>query len=179
MCCLLWRIYEMHPALSLKTGCDKFKEQILTDVAAQLASYDTDSADHLAFMEAATTSRVVALESTMVVYESWRSAMESAVDDIRYYLDSVQSEISKMNIHWDQSVRASASSKLGILGEPLLVPQRPPAGQWTDGPHGHRVEHQRQETGLGQLNAQTILPPNGMPNFDFPQYSPHFGSVPH
>jgi ribonuclease HI len=22
MCCLLWRIYKMHPALSLKTGCD-------------------------------------------------------------------------------------------------------------------------------------------------------------
>jgi hypothetical protein len=22
MCCLLWRIYEMHPALSLKSGCD-------------------------------------------------------------------------------------------------------------------------------------------------------------
>jgi hypothetical protein len=22
MCCLLWRIYEMHPALSLKFGCD-------------------------------------------------------------------------------------------------------------------------------------------------------------
>ena len=24
MCCLLWRIYEMHPALSLKSGCDNF-----------------------------------------------------------------------------------------------------------------------------------------------------------
>jgi hypothetical protein len=24
MCCLFWRMYEMHPALSLKTGCDKF-----------------------------------------------------------------------------------------------------------------------------------------------------------
>jgi hypothetical protein len=23
MCCLLWRMYEMHPALSLKTGCDR------------------------------------------------------------------------------------------------------------------------------------------------------------
>jgi hypothetical protein len=22
MCCLLWHIYEMHPALSLKSGCD-------------------------------------------------------------------------------------------------------------------------------------------------------------
>jgi hypothetical protein len=22
ICCLLWRMYEMHPALSLKTGCD-------------------------------------------------------------------------------------------------------------------------------------------------------------
>jgi hypothetical protein len=22
MCCLLWRMYEMHPALSLKSGCD-------------------------------------------------------------------------------------------------------------------------------------------------------------
>ena len=22
MCCLLWRIYEMHPVLSLKSGCD-------------------------------------------------------------------------------------------------------------------------------------------------------------
>jgi hypothetical protein len=22
MCCLIWRIYEMHPALSLKFGCD-------------------------------------------------------------------------------------------------------------------------------------------------------------
>jgi hypothetical protein len=22
MCCLIWRIYEMHPALSLKSGCD-------------------------------------------------------------------------------------------------------------------------------------------------------------
>jgi hypothetical protein len=30
MCCLLWRIYEMHPSLSLKSGCDidqfKFRE---------------------------------------------------------------------------------------------------------------------------------------------------------
>jgi hypothetical protein len=24
MCCLLWRIYEMHPALSLKSGCDTY-----------------------------------------------------------------------------------------------------------------------------------------------------------
>jgi hypothetical protein len=23
MCCLLWCIYEMHPPLSLKSGCDK------------------------------------------------------------------------------------------------------------------------------------------------------------
>jgi hypothetical protein len=23
ICCLLWRMYEMHPALSLKSGCDK------------------------------------------------------------------------------------------------------------------------------------------------------------
>ena len=23
MCCLLWHIYEMHPALSLKSGCDR------------------------------------------------------------------------------------------------------------------------------------------------------------
>jgi hypothetical protein len=23
ICCLLWRMYEMHPALSLKTGCDR------------------------------------------------------------------------------------------------------------------------------------------------------------
>jgi hypothetical protein len=23
ICCLLWRMYEMHPALFLKTGCDK------------------------------------------------------------------------------------------------------------------------------------------------------------
>jgi hypothetical protein len=23
ICCLLWRMYEMHPALLLKTGCDK------------------------------------------------------------------------------------------------------------------------------------------------------------
>jgi hypothetical protein len=22
ICCLLWRMYEMHPALSLKSGCD-------------------------------------------------------------------------------------------------------------------------------------------------------------
>jgi hypothetical protein len=22
MCCLLWRIYEMHPTLSIKSGCD-------------------------------------------------------------------------------------------------------------------------------------------------------------
>jgi hypothetical protein len=24
ICCLLWRMYEMHPDLSLKAGCDKF-----------------------------------------------------------------------------------------------------------------------------------------------------------
>ena len=23
MCCLLWRMYEMHPALSLESGCDR------------------------------------------------------------------------------------------------------------------------------------------------------------
>jgi hypothetical protein len=23
ICCLLWRMYEMHPALFLKTGCDR------------------------------------------------------------------------------------------------------------------------------------------------------------
>jgi hypothetical protein len=28
MCCLLWRIYEMHPALSLKFGCDKSRHTI-------------------------------------------------------------------------------------------------------------------------------------------------------
>jgi hypothetical protein len=25
ICCLLWRMYEMHPALFLKTGCDRTK----------------------------------------------------------------------------------------------------------------------------------------------------------
>jgi hypothetical protein len=25
MCCLLWRIYEMHPALCLKSGCDRLR----------------------------------------------------------------------------------------------------------------------------------------------------------
>jgi hypothetical protein len=25
ICCLLWRMYEMHPALSLKAGCDTYK----------------------------------------------------------------------------------------------------------------------------------------------------------
>jgi hypothetical protein len=24
ICCLLWRMYEMHPALSFKTGCDTY-----------------------------------------------------------------------------------------------------------------------------------------------------------
>jgi hypothetical protein len=26
ICCLLWRMYEMHPALFLKTGCDTFSQ---------------------------------------------------------------------------------------------------------------------------------------------------------
>jgi hypothetical protein len=29
MCCLLWRIYEMHPALSLKSGCDIISIELL------------------------------------------------------------------------------------------------------------------------------------------------------
>jgi hypothetical protein len=27
MCCLLWRIYEMHPALFLKSGCDNVSQE--------------------------------------------------------------------------------------------------------------------------------------------------------
>jgi hypothetical protein len=25
ICCLLWRMYEMHPTLSFKTGCDRWQ----------------------------------------------------------------------------------------------------------------------------------------------------------
>jgi hypothetical protein len=42
MCCLLWRIYEMHPALSLKPGCDKRKNRTLLDMArTMLDEYKT------------------------------------------------------------------------------------------------------------------------------------------
>jgi hypothetical protein len=55
-------------------------------------------------MEAATTIRVAALELATAAFESWRPNIESVVDDVRYCLDSVMSEISKMNIYWDQAM---------------------------------------------------------------------------
>jgi hypothetical protein len=48
MCCLLWRIYEMHPALSHKSGCDNVKP--LINYAAQNLEYiylDTQNLDYI------------------------------------------------------------------------------------------------------------------------------------
>jgi hypothetical protein len=36
MCCLLWRIYEMHPALSLKSGCDRSGIRVMLTVGRNL-----------------------------------------------------------------------------------------------------------------------------------------------
>jgi hypothetical protein len=105
-----------------------FKTDIINDVTARMESFDANAADRLAQVDAATTTRVAMLESTTTAFENWRPSMESAVDDVRYGIDLVQAEISKMNIHWDQAVRASASSKPGILGDPRSVLGRPPAG---------------------------------------------------
>jgi hypothetical protein len=105
-----------------------FKTDIINDVTARIESFDANAVDRLAQVDAATKTRVAALESTTAAFENWRPSMESAVDDVRYGIDLVQAEISKMNIHWDQAVRASASSKPGILGDPRSVLGRPPAG---------------------------------------------------
>ena len=75
-------------AASTSTQLGEFKGQILTDVTTQVALYDADSIDRLEFMEAATTSRVAALESTFAVFESWRPAMEFADADLRVFLHS-------------------------------------------------------------------------------------------
>jgi hypothetical protein len=69
-------------AASASTQLCEFKDAILTDVTAQLASYDTDSVDRLAHVEAATTTRVAALESTTAAFESWCPGIESVVDDV-------------------------------------------------------------------------------------------------
>jgi hypothetical protein len=105
-----------------------FKTDIINNVTARMESFDANAADRLAQVDAATKTRVATLESTTAAFENWRPSMESAVDDVRYDIDLVQAEISKMNIHWDQAVRASASSKPGILGDPRSVLGHPPAG---------------------------------------------------
>jgi hypothetical protein len=156
-----------------------FKTDIINDVTARMESFDANAADRLAQVDAATKTRVAALESTTAAFENWRPSMESAVDDVRYGIDLVQAETSKMNIHWDQAVRASASSKPGILGDPRSVLGRPPAGQWTDGPAGHRNETHRRENGYGCSDTQTHLPPNGTPNIHVPLSPNLFGSLAH
>jgi hypothetical protein len=40
MCCLLWRIYEMHPALSLKPGCDMNSYKKLRNFGMEDFSYN-------------------------------------------------------------------------------------------------------------------------------------------
>jgi hypothetical protein len=48
MCCLLWHIYEIHPVLSHKSGCDNVKP--LINYAAQNLEYiylDTQNLDYI------------------------------------------------------------------------------------------------------------------------------------
>lgn len=69
-------------AASASTQLCEFKDAILTNVTAQLASYNTNSANRLAHVEAATTTRVATLESTTAAFESWCPGIESVVDDV-------------------------------------------------------------------------------------------------
>lgn len=69
---------------------------------------------------------------------------------------------------WDREVREHTSPK-GILGEHESASARPPAGSCVDGPDGHRVDTNRQESGFGRVYAQTHLPYNGTNDSDPPK----------
>lgn len=121
--------------------------------------------DHV---EAAASTRIAALESTVSAFESWRPYVESSIADVKSFVCAIQSsveqaraEISQMHAFLEHEAKDSNFAKPCILGDPLSAFARPPAGFKADGPNGHRVERTTREHGFGRVYVQTQLSANG------------------
>lgn len=93
--------------------------------------------------------RMSALESTRSDLESWRSAVESSIDDIKM-------ELRKLNKLWDRSNFESSALDLGLLARPESMLACLPAKLHTNDPIGHREEFNHWDQVFGSVT--TYLP---------------------
>jgi hypothetical protein len=103
---------------------------------------------------------------------SWRPYMEASVDDLKYTMNLVRQDLAKQRAPPPPSPTPLFVHAVGVLGSYQSARGCPPptTGK-VDGPMGHRVEHQRRESGFRRVYAQTHIPHNGTPKFLF---HPHF-----
>jgi hypothetical protein len=130
-----------------------------SDLEIQMAA----TATRLDAVEAAAATRVGALESATAAFESWRPFVEAAVDDIKYSVEKLCGDFAKSSAPPHRLPLPSPHHAAGVLGPNPAATERPSATACkADGPHGHRMDHHRRESGFGHVFAQTHLPPNGM-----------------
>jgi hypothetical protein len=159
-----------HAAVSASDKFYDLKADIHTDVAAQLEFHLTTAADRADRVAAATETRVAALESASVAFDSWCPVIESTTDDIKHGVNSVQAVVARIASPSRPEPRDPPHLQPGILGAYGSAAARTPVGPTADGPMGHRVDSQSREADFGRVFAQTHLLHNGTPDFGFPSY---------
>jgi hypothetical protein len=141
---------------------------VAATLRSEIDSHVATTVERLDAVEAAAAFRVGALESATAAFDSWRPYMEASVDDLKYTMNLVRQDLAKQRAPPPPSPTPSFLHATGVLGSYQSPGARPPptSGK-ADGPVGHRVEHQRRESGFGRVYAQTHLPHNGTPEFLF------------
>jgi hypothetical protein len=103
---------------STASAVDQFydlKSDIHTDVANQLDFFIASSSARAEQVATATATRVAALESATVAFEAWRSGLESAVDEVKKSVKSVQAVVAKLAQPWESAPRDPPYPQPGIL----------------------------------------------------------------
>jgi hypothetical protein len=115
-------------------------------------------------LEGKRDERVEALELAAQEFGSWKPTVESS-------LETVKTEVQKLAMHWERSVKNKSAADPGLFPLPggappqpplpQSVPLRPSAGGDADGPAGHCNRQWNRDTGYGSV-TYTQFPDKGM-----------------
>lgn len=137
---------------------------------SQVVELQAATCDHLDVIVADTMARVATLENATTTFDSWHPRMENSIDDIKYSIDTVRSELTRLSRLMECNALQDPLGPRGLLGPHPSVAERPSAAAAsTDGPLGHDNEHRPRKNGIGLPQVPIHLPGNGM------QISPHPG----
>jgi hypothetical protein len=162
-------------ATELARHSDEFASAICADVEAHLSAADADLMDRARYWEATTGAHVTSLESALHVFEAWRPRMDSSVEALQFSMDSVGTQLSKVEIRWSNRARVEGFSKPGTLGARGSMPVCSSASvEHADGSRfGPRFASSHRECGFGPPVADLHYPvkdtwsPNAPASFEF------------